>query len=67
VEVDSCIHKVLGLRVNPNQRASPTPLQGGVARARVSMLGPVSAACTILSFHGTHDFVQGLGGGSGDL
>jgi hypothetical protein len=42
-------------------------LQDGVARARVSMLGPVSTACAILSFYGTHGFAQGLAGGRGEL
>jgi hypothetical protein len=50
VEVDSRIHKVLDLGVNPNPRASPVPLHDGVARARVSMLGPILVAYVILSF-----------------
>jgi hypothetical protein len=61
-EVDSWIHKVLDLRVNPNTGAGLAPVQGGVANARVSMLGPVLVAFTILSFHCAHDLVQGLGG-----
>jgi hypothetical protein len=50
VEVDSRIHKVLDLGVNPNPRASPVPLHDGVARARVSTLGPILVAYVILSF-----------------
>jgi hypothetical protein len=42
-EVDAWIHKVLNIGVNPNPRAGPAPLQGGIASARVSMLGPVLA------------------------
>jgi hypothetical protein len=51
VEVDSRVHKVLDLGVNPNPGAGPTPLQGGVASARVSTLDLVLLAFTILSFH----------------
>jgi hypothetical protein len=61
--VHSWIHKVLDLGVNPNPRAGPTPLHGGVASDRVSMLGPILAAFTILSFHCARDLMQGLGGG----
>jgi hypothetical protein len=66
-EVDSWIHKVMDFRVNPNPRAGPAPLQEGVASARVSMLGTVLAAYTVLSFHCTHGHAQGLGGGRGKL
>jgi hypothetical protein len=65
-EVDSWIHKVLDLGVNPNPRASPAPLQGGVASARVSILGPVLAAFVILSFHHSHDLAQGFEGSYDD-
>jgi hypothetical protein len=64
-EVDSWIHKVLDLGVNPNPRAGLALLQEGVASARVSMLGLVSTAYVILSFYCAHDLVQGLGGGHG--
>jgi hypothetical protein len=50
-EVDSWVHKVLDLGVNLNPGAGPAPLQDGVARPRVSTLGPVSAAYVILTFH----------------
>jgi hypothetical protein len=56
------IHKVLDLGVSPNPRVDHVPLQRGIASARVSMLDPVLAAFTILSFHDTCDFVQGLRG-----
>jgi hypothetical protein len=44
VEVNSEILKVPVLGVDPNPGAGPAPLQGGVASARVSMLGPILAA-----------------------
>jgi hypothetical protein len=50
-EVDSQVHKVLDLGVNPNPRADPAPLQGGVANTKVTMLDVVSADFMILSFH----------------
>jgi hypothetical protein len=50
-EVDTWIHKVLDLSVNPNLEVGPAPLQGGVASARVSMLGPILVVFMILSFH----------------
>jgi hypothetical protein len=65
-QVDSWIHKVLDLGVNLNPRADPVPLQEGVDSARVSTLGPISAAYVILSFHCTHGLEQGLGGGRGE-
>jgi hypothetical protein len=54
-EVDSQIHKVLDPGVSLNPRAGPAPLQDGVARARVSMLGPISVAYAMLSFHCARD------------
>jgi hypothetical protein len=63
VEVNSRIHKVIDLGVNPNPEAGPTPLQEGFASARVSTLGPFLAAYVILSFHCTRNLVQGLRGG----
>jgi hypothetical protein len=60
VEVNSRIHKVLDLGADLNPGAGPAPLQEGVASARVSMFGPISAAYTILSFHHTRDLAQGL-------
>jgi hypothetical protein len=51
IEVDTRIHKVMYVKVNSNPRAGLVPLWRGVASARVSMLGPVLAAFTILSFH----------------
>jgi hypothetical protein len=54
-EVDTQMHKVLDLGINLNPRAGPIPLQRGVASARVGMLGIVSAALTILSFHCAHN------------
>jgi hypothetical protein len=67
VEVDSQIHKVLNLGVdlNPGAGPGPTPLQEGVASARLSMLGPISMAYAILSFYHARGLVQGLGGGHG--
>jgi hypothetical protein len=50
MEVDARIHKVLDLGVSPDLRVRPVPLQRGIASARVSTLGPVSAAFVILSF-----------------
>jgi hypothetical protein len=54
VEFDSRIHKVLDLGVNPHPGVGPAPLQGAVASARVSMLGPISVVFAIISFHCTH-------------
>jgi hypothetical protein len=65
-EVDTQIHKVLDLRLNPNPQVGPAPLRRGVTSARVSTLGPISAAFAILSFHYTRDLVQGLGGSRGE-
>jgi hypothetical protein len=42
-------------------------LQEGFANARVSMLGPVSVAYAILSFHRAHGLTQGLRGGRSEL
>jgi hypothetical protein len=42
-------------------------LQEGFANARVSMLGPVSVAYAILSFHHAHGLTQGLRGGRSEL
>jgi hypothetical protein len=50
-EVNSRIHKVLDLGTDSNPEAGPAPLLEGVASARVSMFGPISAAYEILSFH----------------
>jgi hypothetical protein len=61
-KVDTRIHKVLDLGVNSNPGVDPVPLRRGIASAGVNTLGPISVAFTILSFDGTHDFVQGLGG-----
>jgi hypothetical protein len=66
VEVGAQIHKVLDLGVNPNSRAGYVPLRRGVTNARVSTLGPVSAASTILSFQCAHDPTQGLGDSRGE-
>jgi hypothetical protein len=54
-EVDSWIHKVLDVGVNPNPRVGPAPLQDGVARASISTLGFISVAYAIMSFHCTCD------------
>jgi hypothetical protein len=62
-DVDAQIHKVMDLRVNLNPRVSPIPLRRGIASARVCMLGLVSVAFTILSFHCARDLAQGRGGG----
>jgi hypothetical protein len=67
LEVNSRIHKVLDLGDDMNPGASPAPLQGGVASTRVSMLGPVSMAYVILSFHQAHGLAQGLEGGRSEL
>jgi hypothetical protein len=66
VEVDARIHKVRDLGVNPNHGVDPIPLRRAIASARVSMLGPISVAFMILSFHCTRDNAQGLGGGHDD-
>jgi hypothetical protein len=66
VKVDAQMHKVLDLRVKPNPGAGLAPLQGGVASARVSTLGPVFTAFTVLSFHRTCDIAQGLRDGRGE-
>jgi hypothetical protein len=47
-EVDSRIHKVLDLGVNPNPGASPAPLHEGVTSARVSKLSPILALRRVL-------------------
>jgi hypothetical protein len=60
-EVNVQIHKVLDLGVNPNPGSSPSSLQGGVAMARVSMLGPVLMAFMILSFHYTQSYTGSWG------
>jgi hypothetical protein len=60
-EIDTRIHKVLDLGVNPNPGAGPGPLQRGIASVKVSTLGPVLVAFAILSFHCAHDSTQGLG------
>jgi hypothetical protein len=65
-EIDARIHKVLDLGVNLNPEVGPVPLWRGVACARVSMLGPISAAFAILSFLCAHDLAQGLGSGHGE-
>jgi hypothetical protein len=54
-EVDIRIHNVLDLGVNQNPEVDHVPLQGGVTNTRVNMLGPVSVAFVILSFHCAHD------------
>jgi hypothetical protein len=59
-EVNSRIHKVLDLGADLNPGACPALLQEGVASARVSMLGSVSVAYAILSFHHAHGLTQGL-------
>jgi hypothetical protein len=64
-EVDFWVHKVLDLGVNSNPRAGPAPLPERVANARVSMLDPVLAAFTILSFH-CGGLAQGPGGSHGE-
>jgi hypothetical protein len=65
--VESWIHKVLDSTVIPSHDASPDPLRRGIASVRVSTLGPVSVAFTILSFHCARDFAQGLEDGRGEL
>jgi hypothetical protein len=40
--------------------AGPDPVQRGITNVRVSTLGPVSVAFTILSFHCARDIAQGL-------
>jgi hypothetical protein len=55
VEVETWIHKVLDLGVNPTPGAGPIPLRRGIASVRVSTIGPVSTAFAILSFHYAHD------------
>jgi hypothetical protein len=50
VEVEAQIHKVLDLGVNLTPVVSPVPLLRGIASVRVSTLGPVLAAFTILCF-----------------
>jgi hypothetical protein len=57
VKVKAWIHKVLDLWVNPTPGVGPVPLRRGIASVRVSTLGPISVAFTILSFHCTHDLV----------
>jgi hypothetical protein len=54
-EVEAWIDKVLDLGVNPTPSAGPIPLQRGIASVRVSTLGPVLVAFTILSFQCTRD------------
>jgi hypothetical protein len=66
VDVNSWIHNVLDLGVDSNPGASPAPLQEGLASARVSMLGPILAAYTILSSHHAHDLAQGLVDGNSE-
>jgi hypothetical protein len=66
MEVDSQIHKVLDLGVNPKPGPDPIPLCRGVASVRVSTSGPVLVAFAILSFHHAHDSTQGLGGDRGE-
>jgi hypothetical protein len=65
VEVDTRIHNVLDLGVSPNPGVGPGPLRRGIASTRVSRQGPILAAFVIVSFHGTRNFVQGLGDGRG--
>jgi hypothetical protein len=64
--VDARIHKVLDHVVNLTLRANPIPLWRGIASVRVSTLGPILAAFTILSFCCTRVLVQGLGGSHGE-
>jgi hypothetical protein len=66
-EVESQIYKVLDSAIIPSHGAGPDPLRRGIASVRVSTLGPVSVALAILSFHCTHDSVQGLEDGRGEL
>jgi hypothetical protein len=61
VEINTWIHKVLDHGANLNIRASLAPLKEGVANTRVSLLGLVSMAYGILSFHHVHGLAQGLG------
>jgi hypothetical protein len=61
-EVVTQIHKVLDLGVSPDPGVGTAPLRRGIASARVSTLGPISVTFMILSFHCTHNFVQGLRG-----
>jgi hypothetical protein len=53
--LEASIYRVLDLRVIPTPSAGPVPLWRGIASARISTLGPVSTAFTILSFHCVHD------------
>jgi hypothetical protein len=66
-EVNSQVHKVLDFGVDLNPGADPAPLQEGVASARFSMLGPISVAYVILSFHHAHSLAQCLKGGCGEM
>jgi hypothetical protein len=66
-EVEARIHKVLDSTVIPSHGAGPDTLRRGIGSVRVSTLGPVSVAFTILSFHYACDFMQGLGDGCGEL
>jgi hypothetical protein len=56
-EVDAQIHMGLDLEASPNLIVGHVPIRRGIASAKVSMLGPVSAAFMIISFHCAHDFV----------
>jgi hypothetical protein len=55
VEVDARIQKVLNIGVSLDRGVGPIPLQRWITCARVSMLGPVSAAFMILYFHCARD------------
>jgi hypothetical protein len=55
VEVEARIRKVLNLGVITTPGAAPVPLWRGIASVRVSTLGPISMAFTILSLHCTRD------------
>jgi hypothetical protein len=65
-EVDSWVHKVLDLWVNPNSGAGPAVLQEGVANVRVSTLYSILVAFMILSFHWACGLPRGLEGGRGE-
>jgi hypothetical protein len=66
-EVEAWIHKVLDSAIITSHRASPDPLRRGIASVRVSTLGSISMAFTILSFHCARDFAQGVEDGRGEL
>jgi hypothetical protein len=59
-EVETWIRKVLDSSVILSPGSGPDPFQRGITSIRVSTLGPISVAFSILSFYYTRDPVQGL-------